>query len=137
MLYKIGRIVTFEICNMLQSTVAIGSEEVTENQQKSVIVVPVETTTMPMIGPKIKRKHRLPMLPQQLPQRGETLSKFSASSALKVLKKFYLFPNSYCNFIEYLFCNLSINQNSKVSIPTYIQITKCVWSLLSLSCLEK
>ena len=62
MLYKIGRIVTFEICNMLQLTVAIGSEEVTENQQKSVIVVHLETTTMP-ISPKMTWKHRLPMLP--------------------------------------------------------------------------
>ena len=62
MLYKIGRIVTFEICNMLQLTVAIGSEEVTEIPQKNVIVVQVETTTMP-IPPKMTRKHRLPMLP--------------------------------------------------------------------------
>ena len=65
MLYIIGRIVTFEICNMLQLTVAIGSEEVTENQQKSVIVVQLETTTtqIPHLGPKMTRKHRLPMLP--------------------------------------------------------------------------
>ena len=65
MLYKIGRIVTFEICNMLQLTVAIGSEEVTENQQKSVIVVQLETTTTQIshLGPKMTRKHRLPMLP--------------------------------------------------------------------------
>ena len=142
MLYKIGRIVTFEICNMLQLTVAIGSEEVTENQQKSVIVVQLETTTTQIshLGPKMTRKHRLPMLPQPLLQRGETLSKFSTSSALKVLKDFYEFPNSCYHFIVYLldievvlFCNLLINQNSKVSIPTQIQITKCACFLLSLS----
>ena len=107
MLYKIGRIVTFEICNMLQLTVAIGSEEVTENQQKSVIVVQLETTAMP-ISPRMTRKYRLPMLPWPLLQRGETLSKFSTSSALKVLKDFYKFPNSCNHFIVHLFFYFAI-----------------------------
>ena len=115
MLYKIGRIVTFEICNMLQLTVAIGSEEVTENQQKSVIVVQLETTAMP-ISPRMTRKYRLPMLPWPLLQRGETLSKFSTSSALKVLKDFHKFPNS-CN--HFIFILQSFNQSKFKSQYTY------------------
>ena len=51
MLYIIGRIVTFEICNMSQLTVGIGSEEVTKNQQKIIIVLqirPRAISTLPL-----------------------------------------------------------------------------------------
>ena len=78
MLYIIGDIVPFEICNMLPLTVAIVSEEVIEKSQKTVVKV---IRIIPL-GLKTKRK-LLQMLPRPLPQRGEILSKLIASSAVK------------------------------------------------------
>ena len=86
MLYIIGRIVTFEICNMSQLIVEIDSEEVTKNHQMIVIVLqirPRAISTLPL-GLGMKKRPQLLTLPKPLPQQGEILSKFSVRSALNV-----------------------------------------------------
>ena len=85
MLYIIGRIVTFEICNMLQLTEAIGFEEVTEKRLKSVIASPITPRAISIahLEEMTKRRSLLLMLPNPFLQRGEVSSKLLAFSALK------------------------------------------------------
>ena len=91
MLYIIGRIVTFEICNMLQLTEAIGFEEVTEKRLKSVIASPITPRAISIahLEEMTKRRSLLLMLPNPFLQRGEVSSKLLAFSALKKIKKLH------------------------------------------------